>query len=326
MSGTKAYALACLLLVGVATPGAVWAQAADRAAERADSRFDRLQELVAAARSRAAGEDTRALSPRLAQMVRLQALAAPAEEGPAPSWSVTFAAPVAFNSNPEHADGNTRGAVHADPSLELDFSDTLKSGALDASLAADADEYSARGSNDSSTVALSVGYGVVDKRLGGWIPYASYLGLEICGRGFGHCDLTLHTLSVGVKRAFDLTPNLAKGAKTTLAVKGWVARRASNNASTEQNRAGLTLSLGGHFNGTASWTVKEALAYAHYTGGTNDGRDDVNSKTTLSVDLDVATATTLSFAVQLERNSSDVTGKDYHAWDVGPSLSLIHTF
>lgn len=281
---------ASLLLASAAA-----AQGGDTAAERADARLNRLD--------------------------RPERLEPPALRGEAgkPPFTFTLTAPFTFNSNVENASANTKSAFHANPSARLDWKQQSGTVRFFGRIVADADYYTRYKENDASTLSARFGFRIVKDSLKGVTPYAHYTPVIVYGRSFGDHQLTLHTLAAGVRADFKIG-KLAAGADVQ------VARREATLAAAEQNRVTLALDVGGDIvPDRLSWSVSHTFQGRLYTGGANDGRDDINFLTTAGLTWTIGRAT-LELGATFERNASNRAGKDYSTFDAGPSLTFAVPF
>jgi len=102
-----------------------------------------------------------------------------------------------------------------------------------------------------------------------------------------------------------------------------IARRDASNSVANRNQAGISLLFLGDFvPDKVSWSLSQAAQARHYTGGANEGRDDLNFVTSAGVSVVLSKLFSLEVNASFEHNSSDRTGKDYSVFDIGPSIVL----
>lgn len=283
-------ALACMMATAPLS-----AQLPETNADRADSREGRIDRALrapggAAAFALAAGEDA--------------------------GFMLTLAAPVTWNSNVLLADGGPhKASVHITPSARLEWH---SGGAFQvfARAQADHDFYTEGSSYDASTLGGRVGVRLTDDSIGGFRPYAHYSPVMIFEGGFANRQVTLHNFTAGLGRSFDM------GGGTTLAVDLSGTRREASRRASEQNRVTGLVSLSGAIGQSFGWALEQSVQQRWYTGGANDGRDDLNLISTLAFSYQPSPRGSLDFGVSFERNASDRLARDFSVWDVGPSVSF----
>lgn len=281
---------AALLL---ATSSVAYAQD-DTAAQRADARLARIE------RERP--------EPRAADRFL--------EEAPPPPFTFTLGLPVTYNTNIDASDTGHREDLHADPSAELDYDQRTGTVRLFARAIADADNYFDHEDADASTMVGKIGVKIVDDKLGGFAPYAHYAVALLFGSNFQDHQLTLHTFTVGVKRPIPL-------GNATLTPDFQLARRAASTSAAERSQLGGGLKLEGDFiPNRLSWSLGQTIQFRHYTGGTNQGRHDVNLATAAGISYALTNTVSVELDFNFEHNSSDRAGKDYSVFDFGPSIGI----
>jgi hypothetical protein len=333
-NGTGKMLVSCAAALACST--AAGAEPADRAQDRADSRRD----FRATAFQIAPSASSRSPSQLATQPASLRSLmflskraGAPTPEPPPSAEeeheikpTFTIAVPLTFNSNPEHATSHKDGDGHADPSLDLTIEIPFKGMLLTLEGTADMDLNFDRPSNDSTTLE-----GVTNldfKQFGSVVPYLNYTVDDLYSSQFGDHSGTTHTFSLGANYSRDFpkadpketTPDPNKPAPVTLALNLEVGRREASDDDAEQYRGRLKVGLSGAFSPKLGWSLKGGVTYKDYTAGANDGRKDVAIQGTAALNFPLSDKLTLSVAAQIERNESDMAGKDYTAWDVGPTL------
>lgn len=323
MQDRRRYVWMMTIAAAAVVPVTAAAAPADSAASRSDSRERRL------VRIERSTSDSEALpftyfksvrAPATTPLAAFQAMS-DAEAKAAPEWSASFTLPVTYNSNPEHAGSHADGDGHADPTLRVRFANPVKDGLITLSGSVDSDFNFDRPANDSGTLALGAKYELKTRRLGGLVPYAKYGFLDIYDGTFESHAVSLHNFSAGA--TYESVSGKA-GKEVTFDATFDLTRREASSRAAEQNRATADLEWSGAFRNGVGWDVDGTVQYRDYTGGANKSRTDVNLSATVSLTWKLKDNLSLAMTAQLERNESDAAGKDYTAWDVGPSL--IHKF
>jgi hypothetical protein len=281
----------------VGFPQVAAAQSSDTAANRADARLARLDKMPSEAADRLPASDQ----------------GAPASK---PPFSLTLTFPLTFNSNVENADAGRKQALHGNPSVAIDYRQQAGTLRLFARSGADIDAYTSHSENDASTVFGRLGVRLYDDKLGSLKPYLQYAPVAIFGSGLKDHQLTLHTFTLGAGGEVPL------GAKA-LTYDFNVARREATVATAERTQvSGLAEISGDFIPDKLSWSVGATVQGRFFTGGTNDGRRDVNVNASAGLSLSLGARAGLDIGVSVERNSSNRVGKDYTTLDVGPALRL----
>ena len=285
---------ACAALLA-ATSSVAFAQD-DTAAQRADARLARLQ------RERP--------EPRRFKFNLL------AEEAPKPPFALVLTLPVTYNTNIDTSDTDHRQDLHTDPSAELDYDQRTGTVRLFARVIADADNYFEHEDADASMLVGKVGVKMFDEKLGNFIPYAHYSGALLFGRNFQDHQVTLHTFTVGVNGQIPV-------GKLVLVPDFQLSRRFASDSGAERSQVGAGLELDGDFiPDRLSWSIGETVQFRHYTGGTNQGRHDVNFQTAAGLSYALTSTVTIELDFNFERNSSNRAGKDYSVFDFGPAIGI----
>jgi hypothetical protein len=271
----------------------------DKALDRADARLNRPEPAErAAARSLVTGA------------------AKPAET----HWTFSLLGPVTFNSNVANAETNPDSAFHFAPEATLAGSWKLDSDVTffvmgDVNL----DSYFTHRENDASTYSARAGFRFGDATTG-ISPYIHYTMLSLYSGQFGHHDVTVHHFVAGAKRSWTL------GKDQALTLDANFLRREATVASVELDRGTFDLTFTQGLSATTTLTVEGTGQYAHYTGGTSIGRDDQNLKLSAGISHELGDLFTLDVTAYFQRNWSNVIGKGYSTFDVGPTLSLTKKF
>lgn len=278
-------------------PQVAAAQASDTAADRADARLARLD---------------RDRSERVERF--------PAADGAAPAakppFSLSITVPFAYNSNVENAGSGRKDAFHTNPSAVIDYRQQTGRLRLFARVGTDADAYTEHSENNASSLFGRIGMRLHADELGSAKPYLQYAPVAIYGSRFRDHQLTLHTVTLGAGGEIPV------GA-SSLSYDVNVARREATAAAAERTQVSGSAELSGDFvPDKLGWSIGARVQGRFYTGGTNDGRNDVNFNATAGVSLPLSESIGLDIGITLERNSSNRDGKDYTTLDVGPSLRL----
>jgi hypothetical protein len=233
-------------------------------------------------------------------------------------------ASASYNSNPAQVSSGEDGDEHLSPSAVFVHKRIYPKGnVFKFQLVGQVDDYIGRSDVDQSLAVLTLAYQFSDQTKT-FAPYVSYDRAEICfSASYETCKLSLDIATVGLAR------DLALGANTGLSFKVAAGRRWSNIAEAELTRAIISIEAGGPFRGSnVSWGTTHVFEFQSYTGGTNDGRDDVNYKgaIAISVPINADKSAELALALQVEHNNSDVATRDFTAWDIGPAISLKRAF
>lgn len=309
--------LACI----AAAPSFAYAQA-DRSANRFDSRQSRRQAAVATTPVTTTTAQTLARTTFLKS--RTTSIAAGAPTPPAkPEWDVEFGieAPLTFNTNPENVSSKKDGDGHVDPSFQLAVTRKTPRGLLTVTVQGDMDLNFDRPANDSTTVAGSINYDFNLSWLGGAKPYVSYQAADAYVGQFDEHDVTLHDFSAGANYATpdpEVEPEIAP---LKFSASGGYTRREASDPDANQHRFGVEVGWSKGISKKLGWSLSQAALYKNYTAGKSDGRDDLTFTTTAALDVKLTANVNLSFTAQFERNESSKAGKDYTAWDIGPTLS-----
>jgi hypothetical protein len=280
-----------LLLVGTASNA--YAQD-DTAAERADARLARLEK----------APELR-IRPGLACEGQLP-----------PPFTFTLTVPITYNTNIDNSETDRRRDFHTNPSGQFDY--MQQSGTIRpfVRLIADADEYFEHEENGASTIIGRIGVRLVDPKLGAFVPYVHYTQALVFGRHFDDHQLTLHTFVAGIGGKVPL-------GNVVMRPDFQIARREATNALAERHQAGATVTfLGDLVPDKVSWSLAQAVQLRHYTGGANEGRDDLNFTTSAGLSVAVSELISLELNASFEHNNSDRTAKDYSVFDFGPSIVL----
>ncbi len=289
-------AASCLALATAAV-----AQDNETVADRVESRLDRLD---------------RPEPRELRGPVGPAGIAEPAKK---PPFTFTLTLPFTFNSNVENADSGTRSAFHSAPSALLQWKRQTGTFRPFTRVVVDNDYYTRHSENDASSISARFGFQIVSKDLGHFTPYAHYTPVAAYVRAFKDHQVTLHTFAAGVRGDWE-------SGDLTIGLDLQVARREATIAAVEQNRAGLTIELSGPISEQVGWSISQAVQGRAYTGGTNDGREDVNLTTTAGLTWEINDRTKLELGASFEHNASNRAMKDYSTFDVGPSLSFTYKF
>jgi hypothetical protein len=234
-------------------------------------------------------------------------------------FEFSIAVPFTYNSNVENADLGRKQAFHGVPMTQLDWRKSSGVVRPFARLHLDGDFYTRHSENDGSTALARFGIKIVDPKLGNTAPYLHYTPALIYDKFFGDHLVTLHNFAAGVTTKFDLRPTL-------LTIDVQAARREATLKAVEQNRIGATVKLSGDINDRLSWAIDQTVQARFYTGGPNDGREDVNFVTNAGLSWVIAENGGFDFGISFERNDSSRPGKSYSTWDIGPSLGFAWKF
>jgi hypothetical protein len=304
------------VLVAIALPASTSAQIlpADKVAERADARLQRLESTLAEPRA-ARGPLSTSSTTTVAKD---------------PEFTLTIAVPLAYNSNIENAGTGEIEAFHAAPSAKLDWAHQLSPNVtLIARIAADYDWYPRHSEDDGATLGGRIGVVISDAKLGPIRPYAHYTPTMIYAGFFEQRQVTTHTFAIGAKGKTPVTPT------TKLSFDLQYARREATVATSEFDRGLLALGFEGKLGDKgATWSVSETIVFKQYRGGTNIGRRDTNFLTEAGISIPLndtgddsrKSAWSVDIGVTFERNTSNRAAKEYSVWDVGPSFGLSKAF
>ncbi|MCL6250302.1 hypothetical protein M3P36_04460 [Altererythrobacter sp. KTW20L] len=242
------------------------------------------------------------------------------EEAPQ-RWKLTVGAPIAFNSNVANAETGALSDFHSAPSLALSYTRPMGGGvALEISALSTLDAYFDETAADQSSLGSSAKISLGDATKG-WAPYASYSFTSLYSDQFGDHKVSTHSFTGG----FGRTVGLAVGTK--LSVDANVTRREASLATVEQWRFTASTTLSQQIDATSSFQVQAQAFWAGFTGGASDGRDDEQIilvgaySRALVPDL-----VNLTIAAKFQRNWSNVAGKSYSVFDVGPRLNFVSKF
>jgi hypothetical protein len=240
--------------------------------------------------------------------------------GTAKPFQLTFTLPITYNTNVENSPTKQKQSPHFVPTLQMDWKKSEGTVRPFFRVKADSDFYTKHSDNDGATFSGRMGIKVFDPTLGKLVPYIHYSPVLIFERGFKSHQVTLHSFTAGAAGKFTL-------GQTELGVDFQGARREATLRNFELNRAGLTVSLSGDITpDKLSWSVDQSVNGKFYTGGTNKGRHDTNFITNAGLSWSIGTSRTVDLGVSFEHNSSNRVGKNYSAWDIGPSLGLAWKF
>ncbi|MET0274603.1 MAG: hypothetical protein ABW360_16575 [Phenylobacterium sp.] len=308
---------------------AVAAEPADRALDRLDTR--KALRATTFQTAPAVMDEDLVLAPSarqslfLAKRVGALAQAAPPPVKEPPTLTFTFVAPLAYSSNPEQAASDADGDGHVDPSIDVTVEIPLSGFLLTLEGTADMDFNFDRPANDSTTLE---GIANLDfKQFGAIVPYLNYTVDDIYDRQFGDHVVTAHSFATGFNYSRDfpkVDPNPPAGTPpvtpVTLAFNPELARVETSSQNGDMYRAAARLVFSGAFSQTLGWSLSGSATYKTYTGGTNDGRDDVSLVAGAALSSKLGNGLKLSLAARVQRNESDVDGKSYTVWSVGPTL------
>jgi hypothetical protein len=286
-----------------ALPSIAAAQASDRA-DRIDRRLDRLS------RTQTEALSSRALGPI--------GVTAPAQDDDSIVFSL--AAPFAWTDNAGYEDEDGTSAFHVSPAAQVKAVKTLKRIVLEGRATISSDIYSRAEENNLSFLQARFQLSLPGTGASATTPYVRYQPrAEYSDAVFGKYDSTLHDLSAGV------TATVAKLLPVPVAVEAFVLRRESSRAERERWQPGITLSAEGAFRNPAlGWLVEQSVQARLFTGGTNDGRNDVYASTYAALNWTPKSAPRLEVTLieaTAEWNDSDAAGRDYFVLNIGAGFT-----
>lgn len=246
-----------------------------------------------------------------------------------PSSTVTFSltAPFAWTNNAGYDDDDGKSAFHVSPAAQVKATKKLRKVTLEGRASIGSDIYSRAEENNLSILQARFQLSVPDaiplgRKPGSpaFTPYFRYRPkVEFSDAFFGKYDNTIHELSLGATTDIsDLLPE-------PVSLELFVLRRESPDAVRERWQPGITVSMEGSFRDqNLGWSLEQSIQGRFFTGGTNDGREDLYSSTTAGITWkpseDSPWKVTLVEAT-LEWNSSNFADRDYLVLNIGGGLS-----
>lgn len=225
-------------------------------------------------------------------------------------WTVEYSAGGALTSNAAATPDNEIEAGYVTPGVKLAFTKAYPVWTVSAYAKVDADYYSTD-PDDLDEARLDGRISLTRKVSGGTLGlrYRASAGYT---SGFGEHAYTIHRARVDFS--------------------GTIGDRASYQIALEQHGSDLPglrrtrLMVVGDYtwstaNPATTVTLEEALLFSDFQAGANEGRNDLLSQTSLSIDHEVD-RWTIGFAVSLTRDFSNRDNKEFTAFEVGPTFRL----
>ena len=232
-----------------------------------------------------------------------------------PPFTFSFALPLTYNTNIDLADSGGRSDFHVNPQAVLDYRQQTGKVRIFAKVAADMDEYFKHEDAGASTLVGRIGLKLVPAT-SSFSPYIHYTPALVFGRRFRDHQLTLHTFVLGYGGKVEL-------GSVVLKPDFQLVRREATNVEAERNQVNGSVTLAGDIvPDRVSWSLGQSIQFRHYTGGNNEGRDDLYLATSAGISVALNSKVAVEFNLNFEHNSSDRSGKDYSAFDIGPSIGL----
>lgn len=252
-------------------------------------------------------------------------------------WKFTTALPFTFATNATAASTDASSSFHGAPAVGLGYTLPLGGKAtLAIGGAAALDAYTEVPSADTSTlsgsVILSVPITDSSGAESGWKLSGGYVPLAIYSGQYGGHVVTLHMFNAGISRAVPLSTRAIganpKATDVELSFGANVMRREATVATSEQWRFTGTVALTAILDdrGRWSWSNSAAFFLADYTGGTASTRQDEQLKVKSIIAYKLSNGVSLTGGADFTRQWSNIAGKEYTAFDVGPTLALVTKF
>ncbi|MEA3010199.1 MAG: hypothetical protein QOJ91_1891 [Sphingomonadales bacterium] len=245
-------------------------------------------------------------------------------------FTLSIGAPFTYTTNALKTDTGRVDDVHINPTAGLSWEKPLNKVTLSASLQMSYDEYVDLAANDQSVFLgnFSALLGTLGKTP---TPYVSYAPSVAYLDFYDHHVVTLHDFTAGARSFFKLREDAKGNPLTSLVVDVAYSRREASLAASEQHRATVTLKFSGVVSPELSWILKPQFQGRFYSAGTNDGRNDYNFKLLAGIEWKLIKSGQpspykVAFNIVFERNDSNFAGKDYTAWDIGPSVGYSYKF
>jgi len=234
-------------------------------------------------------------------------------------FSFSVSLPFTYNSNVENVPTAALSAFHTNPSVSLAWkkSDGIVRPYLLS--VADVDLYTRHSDNNASTFVSRVGVEVRPKNLGGVVPYVQYTPVIVFEGAYNNHVVTLHDFEVGVKKTFAFE-------KTRFSLDIDFVRREATAAAAERSQLSTSLLLVGTITDSISWSIGQRIQGRFYSGGSNDGRDDINLRSTASLAYKVDDNFSLSAGLKFDKNFSNFPTKEFSKIDIGPTVNVRFKF
>jgi len=293
------------MIVGVALctgcPAVLHAQGSDAQADRIDSLLDRIP--------------TRQ-PPQF--FVALDGAAAPTT-----SFTLVAALPAKWTNNAGYANDNEQAAFHLTPSLEMRATRTSANVRLEGRASISTDIYSRAEENNLSLLRFRFEVGGRRPSILNMVPYIRYQPvIEYSDAHLGTYSKTKHDFSIGGVRSLQADERLSADLRV------FATRREATDPNSERIQLGLSLTMKGPLsrnNPQWSWSVVPGVESRFFTGGTNDGRSDIYLSTEAAISWSPKPDSPWSvnvLSVTVEKNISDVAGRDYFVANIGSSVSF----
>lgn len=138
-------------------------------------------------------------------------------------------------------------------------------------------------------------------------------------------DVTFHDFGISLGTTVSLCKQ-GVDCGSSLAIDGGFMRREATLAELEINQPVLELALQFRLPRGLTGKFTQRVEGRFYTGGSREGRDDVNLKSGFTVVIPTGSPMLVLLGALLESNFSNAPGQDYFALDIGPTVGLVTQF